>query len=84
MTLKRTNVYADADDLAIIKEAAEREGISEAEIIREAIHLAAMARRTWDEPFVSRKFRGGGRLPTKEAVRDAVVERAGRDGRGES
>ncbi|MDX6331258.1 MAG: hypothetical protein QOI83_3641, partial [Streptomycetaceae bacterium] len=39
MALKRTMVYADPDDLATIKEAARREGVSEAEIIREAIHL---------------------------------------------
>ena len=34
MSMKRTNVYADPEDLAIIKEAAKRRGISEAEIIR--------------------------------------------------
>ncbi|MER6420682.1 CopG family transcriptional regulator [Streptomyces sp. NPDC001137] len=74
MTLKRTNVYADAEDLAIIKEAAERKGISEAEIIREAIHLAALAERRWDEPAVTRKFRGGSTPIDRQAVRDAVVE----------
>ncbi|MFB7457795.1 MULTISPECIES: CopG family transcriptional regulator [unclassified Streptomyces] len=74
MTLKRTNVYADAEDLAIIKEAAERKGISEAEIIRRAIHLAALSERTWDEPFVTRKFRSGGAPIDKQAVRDAVAE----------
>lgn len=37
MPMKRTNVYADAEDLTIIKEAALRRGISEAEIIREGI-----------------------------------------------
>lgn len=85
MTLKRTNVYADSEDLAIIKEAAARKGISEAEIIREAIHLAALAQRNWDEPAVTRKFRGGGKSVTKQDVRDAVVEgalrrRSGADG----
>ncbi|MFJ6216396.1 CopG family transcriptional regulator [Streptomyces sp. NPDC092296] len=78
MTLKRTNVYADVDDLAIIKEAAARQGVSEAEIIREAIHLAAMANREWDEPFVSRRFHGSGRPAVKETVRDAVVDAVGR------
>jgi hypothetical protein len=50
MALKRIMVYADTDDLATIKEAARREGVSEAEIIREAIHLAALAKRRWIEP----------------------------------
>lgn len=53
--------YADPEDLAIIKEAAKRRGISEAEIIRQGIHLAAMANRVWDEPLFSRTFEGSGR-----------------------
>jgi hypothetical protein len=74
MPMKRTNVYADPEDLAIIKEAAKRRGISEAEIIRQGIHLAAMANRVWDEPFFSRTFKGSGRPITKDDVRDAVVD----------
>ncbi len=59
--MKRTTVYADPADLAVIKEAAARRGISEAEIIRQGIHLAAMANRLWDEPLFSRTFeRPGG------------------------
>jgi Zn-dependent peptidase ImmA (M78 family) len=54
MAKKRTMVYADEEDLAIIKEAAKRYGVSEAEIIRNAIHRAAMSSRIWDEPFFSR------------------------------
>ncbi|WP_306322997.1 MULTISPECIES: CopG family transcriptional regulator [unclassified Streptomyces] len=53
MALKRTNVYADDADLALIKEAAARLGVSEAEMIREGIHRMAMARRVWDEPFIT-------------------------------
>ncbi|MEV8042561.1 CopG family transcriptional regulator [Streptomyces griseoluteus] len=53
MALKRTNVYADDSDLALIKEAAARLGLSEAEIIREGIHRIALAHRVWDEPFVA-------------------------------
>lgn len=56
MTLKRTTVYIDSDDLTVIKEAAAREGVSEAEIIRQAVHRAALARQTWDEPFFSRTY----------------------------
>lgn len=74
MSMKRTNVYADPEDLAIIKEAAKRRGISEAEIIRQGIHLAAMANRVWDEPLFSRTFEGSGRTPSKAEVRDAVVD----------
>ncbi|MGW5048467.1 ribbon-helix-helix domain-containing protein [Streptomyces griseoluteus] len=53
MALKRTNVYADDSDLALIKQAAARLGLSEAEIIREGIHRIALAHRFWDEPFVA-------------------------------
>lgn len=74
MSMKRTNVYADPEDLSIIKEAAARRGISEAEIIRQGIHLAAMANRVWDEPLFSRTFEGSGRTPSKDDVRDAVAD----------
>ena len=52
MSMKRTNVYADAEDLAMIKEAAAQRGVSEAEILREAMKLAALGARIWDEPLV--------------------------------
>ncbi len=52
MSLKRTNVYADEHDLALIKEAAARRGVPEAEILREGIKLAALGARLWDEPLV--------------------------------
>ncbi|MFE1238036.1 ribbon-helix-helix domain-containing protein [Streptomyces tendae] len=81
MSMKRTNVYADPEDLAIIKEAAKRRGISEAEIIRQGIHLAAMANRVWDEPLFSRTFRGAGRTPGKPDVRDAVADAVRRETR---
>src|SRR5207248_9060195 len=79
MSLKRTNVYADPEDLAIIKEAAKRRGISEAEIIRQGIHLAAMANRVWDEPLFSRTFEGSGRTLSKPEVRDTVAEAVRRE-----
>ena len=77
--MKRTNVYADPEDLAIIKEAAKRRGISEAEIIRQGIHLAAMANRVWDEPLFSRTYTGSGRTPSKTEVRDAVADAVKRE-----
>ncbi|MFB0620909.1 CopG family transcriptional regulator [Streptomyces sp. AGS-58] len=79
MSMKRTNVYADPEDLAIIKEAAKRRGISEAEIIRQGIHLAAMANRVWDEPLFSRTFEGPGGTLSKSEVRDAVAEAVRRE-----
>lgn len=53
MSMQRTNVYADADDLAMIKEGAARSGTSEAEILRHGIHIAAMSVRKWDTPFMN-------------------------------
>ncbi|MFG3656672.1 CopG family transcriptional regulator [Streptomyces sp. NPDC047706] len=79
MSMKRTNVYADPEDLAIIKEAAKRRGISEAEIIRQGIHLAAMANRVWHEPLFSRTFEGPGRTLSKPEVRDTVAEAVQRE-----
>jgi hypothetical protein len=51
MGLRRTTVFADEDDLAVIKAAATRRGVPEAELIRDAIHLAALANRVWAEPL---------------------------------
>ncbi|MFD6436931.1 CopG family transcriptional regulator [Streptomyces venezuelae] len=79
MSMKRTNVYADPEDLAIIKEAAKRRGISEAEIIRQGIHLAAMANRVWDEPLFSRTFKGSGRTASRAEVRDTVADAVRRE-----
>lgn len=74
--MQRTNVYADQEDLAAIKEAARRRGVSEAEIIREGIHLAAMAHRVWDEPFFSDTVNGPGRTLTRREVREIVADAA--------
>ncbi|MEU9666116.1 CopG family transcriptional regulator [Streptomyces bobili] len=74
MSLKRIDVYADSEDLAIIKEAAGRRGVSEAEIIRQGIHLAARANRVRDEPPLSRTSAGPGRTASRAEVRDAVAD----------
>jgi hypothetical protein len=66
MSLKRTNVYADADDLALIKEIAARRGVPEAEIIREGIHLAAMSNRVWDGSLGWPTFDGTGETATSD------------------
>ncbi len=65
--------------LAIIKEAAKRRGMSEAEIIRQGIHLAAMANRVWDEPLFSRTFEGPGCTRTRAEVRDTVADAVRRE-----
>lgn len=49
-------MFADEADLAIIKVAAARRGVAEAELLRDAIHLLAMANRTWDEPFFAHTY----------------------------
>lgn len=71
MTMKRTMVYADAEDMATIKAAATREGISEAEIIREALHLAALRYRRREKPLGLRRFHSGD--PSLADRADAIV-----------
>ena len=73
MSLKRTNVYADPEDLALIKQTAARRGVPEAEIIREGIHLAAMSTRVWDEPLEWPIFEGSGQPVTNEEISRAVA-----------
>ena len=69
----------DGSNAFYIKEAAKRRGISEAEIIRQGIHLAAMANRVWDEPLFSRTFEGPGRTLSRPEVRDTVTEAVRRE-----
>jgi Ribbon-helix-helix protein, copG family len=76
MSLKRTNVYADPDDLALIKEIAARRGVPEAEIIREGIHLAAMSNRVWDDSFDWPTFDGADDTATSAQVTAAVARAA--------
>jgi hypothetical protein len=75
MALKRTNVYADDRDLDLIKQAAARLGVSEAEIIREGIHRIALAHSVWDEPFVpdEETFDLGGPV-SRDDIRTAVTQ----------
>lgn len=49
-------MFADEDDLAALKAAAARRGIAEAELIRDAIHIEAMANRRWAEPFFTHTY----------------------------
>ena len=76
MSLKRTNIYADTDDLALIKEIAARLGVPEAQIIREGIHLAAMSNRVWDGSLDWPTFEGSGKPALSDEVTEAVVRAA--------
>ena len=76
MSLKRTNVYADAEDLALIKEIAARRGVPEAQIIREGIHLAALSNRVWDDPFDWPSFDGTGEPTTSDEVTETIARAA--------
>ena len=75
MSLRRTNVYADEADLMLIKEAAARRGVPEAEIIREGIHLAAMSSRVWDEPLDWPTFDGPGTPAMGDEVTTTIARR---------
>jgi hypothetical protein len=70
----------DPEDLAHIKEAAKRRGRPETEIIREGIHVAALAARVWDEPFDWPSFDGSGEPVTSDEVTAVVAEQAGSAG----
>ncbi len=78
MPLKRTNVYADADDLDMIKQIAARRGVPEAQIIREGIHLAAMSNRVWDGSLDWPTFEGSGEPALSDEVTEAVARAAAR------
>ncbi|MBH0781756.1 ribbon-helix-helix domain-containing protein [Nocardia bovistercoris] len=73
MSLQRTNVYADPADLALIKEAAAKRGVSEAEIIRHGIHLAAMSTRVWADDMEFPTFDETD-APVADEVTRAVAE----------
>jgi len=51
MALKKTTVMVDEEDLALVKEAAAREGRPESEYFRRAFHIAALRTRRWDEEW---------------------------------
>ena len=78
MSLRRTNVYADSDDLALIKEIAAQRGVPEAQIIREGIHLAAMSNRVWDGSLDWPTFDGSGDTATSDEVTETVARAADR------
>lgn len=77
MALKKTTVMVDEDDLAVIKEAAARDGRPESEYFREAFHLAALRARRWPAEWdiPTAEF---GRPVTAKEIHQVVAEAAGR------
>ena len=77
MTLKKTTVMVDGEDLALIKAAAAREGRPESEYFREAFHIAALRTRRWDEDWDIPLLDFGHPISAEEihqAVIDAVAD----------
>lgn len=74
--MRRTTVFADEADLDAIKAAAARRGVPESQLIREAIHRAALAERRWDEPFFRTTHRPLDAAPTVQHARDETWQAA--------
>ncbi|MGP4115272.1 ribbon-helix-helix protein, CopG family [Streptomyces sp. 4N509B] len=77
MALKKTTVMVDEEDLALIKEAAAREGRPESEYFREAFHLVALRSRRWSEDLEIPSLDFGGPVTAEEiheATSDAVAD----------
>ncbi|WP_107658379.1 ribbon-helix-helix protein, CopG family [Nocardia suismassiliense] len=76
--LKKTTVMVEEEDLALIKEAAVREGRPESEIFREAFHIAALRTKRWTEDWDIPTLDFGRSVThedIKQAVGDAIVRR---------
>lgn len=73
MPMKRTNIFADPADLAMIRETDRRRDLSKAEIIRQGIHLAALANQVWDKPFFPHTYSGSGRTVHKSDVTNTIA-----------
>ncbi|UCM89294.1 ribbon-helix-helix protein, CopG family [Streptomyces marincola] len=77
MALKKTTVMVDEEDLALVKEAAAREGRPESEYFREAFHIAALRTRRWSEDWDIPRLDFGGPVTAEEidrAVSDGVAD----------
>ncbi|HEY5854803.1 MAG TPA: ribbon-helix-helix protein, CopG family [Aldersonia sp.] len=75
MALKKTTVMVDENDLAVIKEAAAREGRPESEYFREAFHLAALRARRWSGDWDIPAFDFGHPV-TADEIHEAVADPA--------
>jgi len=66
----------DEEDLRAVKAAAQREGRSEAELLREAFHLVALRHRRWDDEWdipVVDIAQPVSEVDVRLAVRDAIT-----------
>ena len=77
MTLKKTTVMVDEEDLKAIKEVAAREGRPESEYFREAFHIVALRDRRWSEDWDIPEFHFGGPV-SDDDIQEATEEAAGR------
>ncbi|WP_129841973.1 ribbon-helix-helix protein, CopG family [Streptomyces sp. RFCAC02] len=74
MALKRTTVMVDEEDLALVEEAAAREGRPVSEYVREAFHLTALRTRRWHEEWDIPSLDFGGPVAAED------IDRAVRSG----
>lgn len=77
MALTKTTVMVDTDDLALVKEAAAREGRPESEYFREAFHIAALRTRRWGDQWDIPTFDLGGPI-REDDIKQAAAEAADR------
>ncbi|QKW27231.1 CopG family transcriptional regulator [Streptomyces seoulensis] len=75
MSLKRTTVYLEDEDLQDLKATASRKGVSEAELIREGVRLAIARNRVWEEPAGLPVFDSGD--PTFAERSDEILRHTG-------
>ncbi|WP_234347573.1 CopG family transcriptional regulator [Streptomyces specialis] len=73
MALKKTTVMVDEEDLALIKEAAAREGRPVSGYFREAFHLVALRALRWDDDWDIPRL-DFGRPVTAEEIHRAVAD----------
>jgi len=78
MALKKTTVMVDEGDLALVREAAVREGRPASEYFRQVLHIAALRTRRWDEEREIPSFDFGHAVTADEVHRvmgDCLAER---------
>lgn len=75
MALKKTTVMVDEDDLALVKQAAAREGRPESEYFREAFHIAAVRTRRWQADWDIPTLDFGGPI-TADDIHQSLAEAA--------
>jgi hypothetical protein len=77
VTLKKTTMWVDEEDVKAVREAAAREGRPMSEYFREAFHIAALRSRRWSEKWDIPEFRLGGPV-SDEDITEATQEEVNR------